>query len=164
MVIEEGKNIRYRFVKESDGVKYGPQRRISNPLENYSSQTQQMQISVSSSTNWTINTSLSGKFKEVFEAQVRGSWSKNSSFSQSITANVEPYKRLWIEFRPLIRCVYGKSQKYFIPRGPFANKGPVIVESKSVYSTSPRSVYITLGNQRFIATDGAYVWKESRLI
>lgn len=28
---------RYRFVKESSGVKYGPQRRISNPLENYSS-------------------------------------------------------------------------------------------------------------------------------
>ena len=39
----------------------------------------------------------------------------------------------------------------------------IVVESKSVYSTSPRSVYITLGNQRFIATDGAYVWKESRL-
>ena len=66
-----------------------------------------MQITVSSSTVWTINTSLSGKFKEVFEAQVGGSWSKNSSFSQSITANVGPYKRLWIEFSPLIRYVYG---------------------------------------------------------
>lgn len=153
---------RYRFVKESSGVKYGPQRRISNPLENYSSETQQMQITASSRTDWTINTSLSGKFKEVFEAQVGGSWSKNSSFSQTITANVGPYKRMWIEFRPIIRYVSGKSQKYFIPRGPVP-KRPIVVESKSVYSTSPRSVYVTLGNQRFMATDGVYVWKESRL-
>lgn len=122
-----------------------------------------MQINISSRTDWSINTSLTGKFKEVFEAEVGGSWSKNSSFSQTITANVGPNKRLWIEFRPLIRYLSGKSQKYFIPRGPVPNKRPIVVESKSIYSTSPRNVYVTLGNRSFIATDGVYVWKESRL-
>ena len=153
---------RYRFVKESSGTKYGRSKRISNYLENRSSQTQNLQTSVSCSTSWYINTSLSGQFKKVFEASVGASWSRTSSFSQTITMNVGANKKMWLEFKPLLRYVSGKSQKYFIPRGPVKMK-PIIVESKDVYSTSPKSISMTLGNKTFTGTDGAYVWKETKL-
>ena len=71
-------------------------------------------------------------------------------------------KKLWLEFKPLLRYVSGKSQKYFIPRGP-GSKRPVVVESKNVYSTSPKSISMTLGDKTFTATDGVYVWKETKL-
>lgn len=153
---------KYRFIKESSGTRYGNSKRISNVLENRSSQTQKLQTSVSSSTSWSINTSLSGKFKQAFEATVGGTWANTSRFSQTITMSVGPNKKMWLEFKPLLRYVSGKSQKYFIPRGP-VNKTPVVVESKYVYSTSPRSISMTLGNKTFTGTDGVYVWKETRL-
>ena len=39
----------------------------------------------------------------------------------------------------------------------------IVVESKSVYSTSPEKVYMKLGGKSFMATDGAYVWRELSL-
>lgn len=153
---------KYRFVKEYGGQRYGNTKRISNYLENRTSQRQNLSTSVSSSTTWTINTVLTGEFKKVFKASVGASWSSNSVFSQTITMNVGPHKRMWLEFRPLIRYVSGKVQKYYIPRGPLY-KRPIVVESRSVYSTSPKSVYIRLGNKSFVATDGAYIWRETDL-
>ena len=153
---------KYRFVKEHSGIKYGTSKRISNYLENRSSQPQRLQTNVSSSTSWQINASLTGKYKEVFEASIGGGWSNTSSFSQSIVMNVGPHKKMWLEFKPLLRFVSGKSQKYFIPRGPF-RKRIVVMESKHVYSTSPRSVTIELGNKKFSGTDGVYIWKESKV-
>lgn len=76
--------------------------------------------------------------------------------------NVGPNRKMWLGFKPLLRYVSGKSQKYFIPRGP-VNKKPVVVESKNVYSTSPKNISMTLGNKTFTGTDGVYVWKEIRL-
>lgn len=153
---------RYRFVKGSSGTKYLPAKRISNYLTNKSSRTQQLQTSASASTTWSIDVSLSGKFKEVFNAAVGGSWQTTASFSQVLTMNVAPKTEMWLEFKPLVRYVSGKSQKYFIPRGPVSKK-PIVMESKNVYSTSPKSIRIKLGNQTVTAPDGAYVWKEKKI-
>ena len=76
--------------------------------------------------------------------------------------NVGPHKKMWLEFKPLLRYVSGKSQKYFIPRGP-VKKITVVEESKSVYSTSPRNISMTLGGKTFTGTDGAYLWRETKL-
>jgi hypothetical protein len=153
---------RYRFIKESSGQIYGTSKRISNYLENSTSERQNLSTSVRSSTTWTINTALTGGFKDAFNLSVGGSWSTNSSFSQTITMNVGPNKKMWLEFRPLIRYVSGKAQKYYIPRGPITKRA-IVVESKSVYSTSPETVYMKLGGKSFMATDGAYVWREISL-
>jgi len=153
---------KYRFVRERSGQIYGPSRRISTYLENTTSERQSLSTNVRSSTTWTINTSLTGGFMEAFKLSVGGSWSSGSSFSQTISMNVGPKKRMWLEFKPLIRYVSGKAQKYFIPRGPINNR-PIVVESRSVYSTSPVSVYMRLGDRFFMATDGAYIWRETNL-
>ena len=153
---------KYRFIKESSGKIYGTSKRISNYLENRTSQRQNLSASVRSSTTWTINTALTGGFNDAFKLSVGGSWSTNSSFSETISMNVGPNKKMWLEFRPLIRYVSGKAQKYYIPRGPI-NKRAIVVESKSVYSTSPETVYMRLGDRSFMATDGAYVWREISL-
>jgi hypothetical protein len=153
---------KYRFIKKRSGRIYGTSRRISNYLDNTSSQNQSLSTNVRSSTTWTINTSLTGGFMEAFKISVGGGWSSNSSFAQTISMNVGPKKRMWLEFKPLVRYVSGIAQKYYIPRGPINNR-PIVVESKSVYSTSPVSVYMMIGDRFFVATDGAYVWKERNL-
>ena len=144
------------------GKIYGTSKRISNYLENRTSQRQNLSASVRSSTTWTINTALTGGFNDAFKLSVGGSWSANSSFSETITMTVGPNKKMWLEFRPLIRYVSGKAQKYYIPRGPI-NKRAIVVESKAVYSTSPETIYMRLGDRSFMATDGAYVWREISL-
>lgn len=58
-----------------------------------------------------------------------------------------------------------KKKCYFIKnriRGPI-NKRAIAVESKSVYSTSTKTVYMRFGDRSFMATDGAYVWREISL-
>lgn len=94
---------KYRFIKESSGKIYGTSKRISNYLENRTSQRQNLSASVRSSTTWTINTALTGGFNDAFKLSVGGSWSTNSSFSETISMNVGPNKKMWLEFRPLIR-------------------------------------------------------------
>lgn len=153
---------KYRFVKEKSGTKYGSEKRISNFLENRTSQLQQLDLQMETSTSWSINISLTGKYKEAFDASVGSGWANTSSFSQGISVNVAPQKKAWVEFKPLLRYVSGKVEKYYIPRGP-VNKIPVIVESKSVYSTSPKNIQVKFQEATFKATEGAFIWKEVKL-
>jgi len=39
----------------------------------------------------------------------------------------------------------------------------IVIESMSVYSTSTETVCMRLGDRSFMATDGAYVWREISL-
>lgn len=153
---------RYRFKLKSRGTRYGVQKRISNYLENRTTEKQQMTIGINATTSWSINASLTGKFKEVFNAAVGASWQDSSTISQTLVINVAPKSRVWMEFRPRLRYVSGRTEKYYIPRGPIS-KRPVVVESKAVYSTSPRTIIVQLDTGSFRGTDGAYVWKQRRL-
>lgn len=53
----------------------------------------------------------------------------------------------------------GESQKYYVTRG--TKKVTVVESSKKVYSESPRTVTMQLGDKNVKCPDGMYVWKES---
>lgn len=149
---------KYRFVKSASGTVYGTSQRISTYAGNATSVQQSKELAASASTTWSIDVTLTGKLKEVFEAAVGGSWEDSSSFSESLTVNVAPKKRVWLEFKPLYDYVSGKAEKYYETRGPISTT--VVEESKAVYSKSPRTITITLAGKSFKAPDGAYIWKE----
>ena len=68
-------------------------------------------------------------------------------------------KKTWLEFKPRVNFVNGESQKYYVTRGP--KKVTVVESSKKVYSESPRTVTMQLGDKNVKCPDGMYVWKES---
>lgn len=149
---------KYRFVEDSSGTKWGTSKRVSSYAGNSTSVQQSKTINASTSVSWTINTTLSGKFDDAFTASVGSSWQNSSSFSEQFTINVASKKRVWLEFKPRLKYVTGEVQKYYTTRGPLSTT--VIEERKSVSSTSPTSVKMTLAGKTFSCPDGAYVWKE----
>lgn len=153
---------KYRFIKSSSGTKYGKTRRITEYLKNQTSTLQSKSVTGSTSVAWTIDTNLTGKYKDAFEGSVGIGWQKSSSFSQTLIVNVPAKKRVWLEFQPAIRYVKGEVQKYYVTRGP--RKTTVIESRKAVYSTSPKTITMTLGGKTFKAPDGAYIWKEDKNI
>ena len=118
-----------------------------------------MEVSVSASVSWNINASLSGGYKDAFNAAVGSGWCGTKSFSETLTINVAPHKKNWLEFKPRVNFVNGESQKYYVTRGP--KKVTVVESSKKVYSESPRTVTMQLGDKNVKCPDGMYVWKES---
>lgn len=150
---------KYRFVTSSKGTKYGSNRRISPILANGTSSKQSMEVSVSASVSWNVNASLSGGYKDAFNAAVGSGWCGTKSFSETLTINVAPHKKIWLEFKPRVNFVNGESQKYYVTRGP--KKVTVVESSKKVYSESPRTVTMQLGDKNVKCPDGMYVWKES---
>lgn len=149
---------KYRFVKTASGTTWGDTRRISAYAANETSTKQSKQITASTSVTWGINLSLTGKYKEVFDATVGGNWKYNSSFSEVLTINVPPKKRVWLEFKPKLRYIKGEAQKYFKTRG---GKPKIIIQDRQkVSSTSPVTVKMNLGGKNIYCPDGVYVWKE----
>ncbi len=149
---------KYRFVQSSSGTKWGTSKRVSTYAGNGTSVQQSKTLNASTSVSWTINTSLSGKFNDAFTASVGSGWQNTSSFSEQFTINVAPKKRVWLEFKPKLKYVNGEAQKYYTTRGPISTT--IIEERKSVSSTSPTQVRMTLAGKSFYCPDGAYVWKE----
>lgn len=150
---------KYRFVTRSEGKKWGNNSRISAYACNGTSLQQSKTVSASASVSWGINVYLSGKFKEAFTAKVGYSWSQTSSFSDSLTVNVAPKKRVWLEFKPRLNYINGEAQKYYVSRGP--RPTIVIAERKQVSSESPTTVKMNLGDNQIVSCpDGAYIWKE----
>jgi hypothetical protein len=149
---------KYRFVQSTSGTKWGESKRISTYAGNGTSVQQSKSLNASTSISWSINTELSGSYKDAFSASVGSSWDNTSSFSEQFDINVAPKKRVWLEFKPKLKYVTGEVQKYYTTRGPIATT--VIEERKSVSSTSPTKVKMTLAGKTFYCPDGAYVWKE----
>lgn len=114
---------------------------------------------MSASVSWNVNASLSGGYKDAFNAAVGSGWCGTKSFSETLTINVAPHKKIRLEFKPRVNFVNGESQKYYVTRGP--KKVTVVESSKKVYSESPRTVTMQLGDKNVKCPDGMYVWKES---
>jgi len=149
---------KYRFITNSHGVVWGDSTRISTYAANATSTQQSKTLSASTNISWTINTTLTGNYKDVFNGAVGANWQNSSGFSETFIVNVAPQKRVWLEFKPKLKYIDGEAQKYFITRGP--NKIEVIEESKHVYSTSPVTVNMIIANKKISCPDGAYIWKE----
>lgn len=73
---------------------------------------------MSASVSWNVNASLSGGYKDAFNAAVGSGWCGTKSFSETLTINVAPHKKIWLEFKPRVNFVNGESQKYYVTRGP----------------------------------------------
>lgn len=149
---------RYRFVQQMTGVTWGTSKRISTYVGNESSSKQSKKIHAATSVSWSINTTLSGRFRDVFVASVGGSWQHTSGFDETLTVNVMPKKRVWLEFKPRVKYIRGEAQKYYITRG--SRQNTVITERRNVSTTSPTMITMTLGDKRISVPDGSYIWKE----
>lgn len=149
---------KYRFVTKSSGTKYGASNRITQYLKNETNTKQSMSVEASTSVSWGIDVSLSGEFKDAFEASVGGNWKKTSSFRETLNVDVPAKSTVWLEFKPLLNYVNGEAQKYYVTRGPV--KTTIIESRKSVYSTSPRHISINIGKKSIMGPDGMYVWKQ----
>lgn len=148
---------KYRFVTSSEGKRYKSTRRITNYVCNQSSVAQSMSVSASTSISWTINCTLEGGFMSAFKSKVGASWSNTSSFTETFTLSVPSKKRMWLEFKPLVKYITGESQKYYVSRG---TNTTVIAERKQVSSESPTSVTKSISGKSCTVPDGAYIWKE----
>jgi len=151
---------KYRFVKSRSGTVYGKPERITNYLRNQTSVSQSMSISAYTQKTWSIDTTLTGKYKDAFSAAVGAGWQNTSTFTTELTVNVPSKRRVWLEFQPRYQYVKGEVQKYYVTRGP--RKVMVIQERKAVYSKSPKTVNVKLGKKRTKGPDGIYTWKEDR--
>lgn len=151
---------KYRFVKTSSGTVYGKKERITNYLKNQTSVSQSMSISAYTQKTWSINTTLTGKYKDTFSAAAGAGWQNTSTLSMELNINVPSKRRVWLEFQPRYNYVRGEVQKYYVTRGP--KKVTVIQERKPVYSKSPKTINVTLGRKRSKGPDGIYTWKEDR--
>lgn len=150
---------KYRFVPDSkDGTTvYGSYSIISDPWGNNTSLTQKATIAFTAKSSWSVNCTLTGKYKKAVEGSVSGDWSKEYSVSISHEQNVAAKKRVWLQYRPEYILHSGKAQKYYITRGT----GILIVESSQ--DVDIREAYtrnVTMGGKTYNLPAGAYVWCE----
>lgn len=150
---------KYRFVTDSSGMVYGTAERLTNYLDNQTSVNQPMKIAPYIEESWSIDTELTGRYKEAFFAAVGEEWKNTSTFSTELTLDVPAKHCVWLEFQPRYHYVKGKVQKYYVNRGP--KKVTVIQESKPVYSKSIKTVLVNFDGKEVEVPDGVYIWKES---
>lgn len=150
---------KYRFLPdENDGTKvYGSYSIISDPWGNATSVQQSATISFTATSSWSVNCTLTGKYKEVVEGAIGGDWGKEYTVETSHEQNVAPKKRVWLQYRPEYILHSGQAQKYYITRGT----GILIVEtSKDVDIREAYMRNVTMNGKTYELPAGAYVWCE----
>lgn len=151
---------KYRFVPGSNhGDKfYGSYTIISDPMGNATSRDQTSMFSFTATSAWSVNCSLTGKYKEVVEAAIGGDWSKEYSATHVVNFTVAPKKRVWLQYKPEYINHSGSSQKYYTPR---YKDYPIIVESsQAVDIDEAYERTVTLAGEKLTLPAGVYVWCE----
>ena len=152
----------YRYVesKRTNNVKRTDlKRNVTNELTNYTSTTQSYQLTLNVSQSWTINSGVTGKYKDAVTTALGGEWGKSYSKSESLHINIEPGKTVQVQFVPIMDKSVGVSQKYYIPRGGMSSK-PIIEKSVSVTTYNPKYTTCKIGPFTMKSVYGAYIWIE----
>lgn len=152
----------YRYVesKRTNNVKRTDlKRNVTNELTNYTSTTQSYQLTLNVSQSWTINSEVTGKYKDAVTTALGGEWGKSYSKSESLHINIEPGKIVQVQFVPIMDKSVGVSQKYYIPRGGMSSK-PIIEKSVSVTTYNPKYTTCKIGPFTMKSVYGAYIWIE----
>lgn len=149
----------YRFLPDAnDGTKvYGSYSIISDPWGNATSLEQTASFTFTATSAWSVNCTLTGKFKDAVELAIGGDWSEEYSATVSHEQTVAPKKRVWLQYKPEYILHSGKAQKYYVTRGT----GILIVEeSKDVDIREAYMRQVSMGGHTYNLPAGAYVWCE----
>lgn len=150
---------KYRFVPDDmEGTKvYGSYSIISNAWCNATSVAQTATVAFTATASWSVNPTLTGKFKEAVELAIGAEWGKEYTKGISHEIHVEPKKRVWLQYRPEYILHSGESQKYYITRGT----GILIVEeTQDVNVREAYMVNVTMDDKTYELPAGAYIWCE----
>lgn len=157
--IEKSPNtVTYYYTYEQRGYNENAHRpslkqRITQQWKNSSSITQSHTFSYSSSSEWSINLDVSGKFKEAVTVALGGSWTNKYSASDSVTMNVPAGKTMYMTYYPIMKNSWGYSQKWM--KGRYSAPDTKM-EEVWVDTYSPKSIYNNLLKKN--VPDGVYEW------
>jgi len=81
--------------------------RISQYVYNYTQDNVIRSVEASTTQSYTVNISLTTEKRAAFTATLGGSWSSSASYSDSITCQINPGYKSWIEFTPIMHNSWG---------------------------------------------------------
>lgn len=145
------KKPKYRFVNVRRGITWGKPKRITPYVSNLSSGEATHTLSGTVSAATTHSVSLSGGYRAAFVGTVGAEWEKTKSGSITISHTIPPGRQAWIEFRPELRTVDGRLEKYSRKK---------VLESKQIHSTSARWMNATIGGSSHRLPSGEYIIRD----
>lgn len=153
---------KYRYVESkhtNDVARTDLKKNITNKLTNQSSVEQSYDLRLSVSQSWTINGSVTGKYKDAVTGQLGGNWGKSYSKDETLHVKIAPGKTVQVQFVPIMDKSVGEAQKYYIPRGGLY-KNPIIEKRVAVTTYNPKFTTCKVGIFNMKTVYGAYIWVE----
>jgi len=145
------------YVETSNGKSNGSTVRVMPYAKSTTSTTQAMDVSLSASSSWSINSSITGKWKDAVTASPGSSWTKTYSASITVRLSVAPRKTGWVESTPSMQYSIGCVERKFWDR---THRKWIILSAKSVTAYSPLQITASFGGKTFKSPDGTYIFKE----